>query len=358
MDFTVSIVTSPHSKLVVNKDVDLIKLGLLYADKVTISSPNLYYLLAYFSMATLKGKDRLTFLRGIMPSMYGIKQKDMNDILTVLNQYETIKSKVTKSYQDIQLIMGLEKYIDTSFNSLIESAESILVNSGVEQIIPLIEEGRLLLKDFGSDINQAPQVLLDGAIEDLGDSFTYPIFDKEISELISAYIKENDSKFNYENTKEMVVGKDLFLRLPNVNQLGFDQISLLKKEMEIEWYRYKSLVNEYSTEIEGLPFDPQVEIKLAKKYDKEFKPQLLELQQALDKNSFVKHLYSQILDNITSYSMLCIGTATLTEVKNAMIGASGVVVSQSLKAINEKRKQTEKLKENKLYFYHTLSKYR
>lgn len=355
MNFTVSIVTAPNDQLVVHKDVELIKLGLLYADQVTVASPNIYYLVAYIKMATLTGKDRLTLVKGLVPSMYSVSKKSLEQFNELVKRYEVAKNKLVKSYEDIQVIIHLDEYLENAYNNFAVLAEKIVIESGIEPLVSLIGDGRIQLTEFGADLTGVPKILLDGALNTLNDDFVYPIFDKGITDLIAAYIKENDTVSKFGNSKEMIVGKDLFLRLPNINQLDVEQVSTLRNEMEVEWYRYKSLINEYADDIEGVPFDPDVNVKLAKKYEREFKPQLLELQQALDKNGFVKHLYNQLLDNIASYSMLCVGAATLTEIKTAMIGASGVAVAQSFKAMNEKRKQTEKVKENKLYFYHHLS---
>lgn len=371
MDFTVSIVTAPNPGLSVAKEVELTKLGLLYADKVEISSASLYYVLAFVRMATLEGTERIDFVRGIFPSLPGITPSQVTQFEEAFKHLPFLKSKLNKTLNDILLIQKLEESIENLFSGLGNSAEKVFIESGAEAIIPYISNGQIVIKDLGSDVKQAPQLLIDGALDSLKDELTYPLFDDSVSDLINLYIKENSPEINYENTRTILAGKDLLLRLPNINGLTIEQVITLKGEMQIELIRFKSLINEYASDIEGIPFEQSMQVKLAKKYNIDFKPQLAELQSLINKNSFVKHLYSGFLDNIKEFSMLGIGAATLLEmksafinasgaanpldIKNAVMGASGAALAQGFKALNEQRKQQDKIRENKLYFYHKLS---
>jgi hypothetical protein len=328
INFKVSIVTSPDSDLSVEKEIRLAKLGLLYADEVSLCSPNMTILLMMTRLAHLNEKEKIEFTRSILPSLHS-EIVQLNKIENIFKEYD---------------------------NTLSRQAENLFLTSGLHEAAEFIKSGQIKLNIVDMSGEQAAQNIFNEIKKILNEPSTYPIFDHDIENLTNAYIRENQPEIDLSNSKEMVFSKELIFNLPNMEDISFDNILKLKSELELELSKFKGLIYDYSTEINNLPFSPENKILINKKFEREIKPQLLELQKQIDENKFTKNLFSDTLENLTKYSII-MGVATLGDLEKTLLGTGGLTIAETLsKAFKETKKQNAEVKSNSLYFYHRLSR--
>ena len=181
------------------------------------------------------------------------------------------------------------------------------------------------------------------------------MFDELTENLATTFLKVNKLHDSNLNMKESYVGKEMVLSLPNLRSLTFQQIANLKGELVVEFNRFRGLILDYATEIEGIPFSEENRASFSKKLKYEVSPQLNELQERINQNTFTKNLLNELGENISKYSLF-LGVSSLVGLQTAIFGAGGLSLTEAaFKAFNKTRDQKVMERNNSLYFYHQMT---
>jgi hypothetical protein len=114
------------------------------------------------------------------------------------------------------------------------------------------------------------------------------------------------------------------------------------------------VINNYSLEVSGLSFNQDNRDLIEKKYKYDFLPQVKELQEKIESNSFFKHLKRGVGENLSKYSIY-LGVMGIDDIVKILLGAGGLTAIEGLfKGYNELTKADKDLRNSSVYFYHKL----
>jgi hypothetical protein len=356
MSLKSSIITSPETGVTLEKEYDLIKSAFLFSDKITITSPGMTSILMLLKLASLTEKEKIEYLIHMTEADPSLKGHEYAKAIQLKN---TLSKKKYKTREEIIQFGKLKHHLSNLDKHFEEWGNNLLMQSTMPQFIHLIENGIVEVNHV--DVNEtktsmAKQVL-DFTIEILNDHDCYPLFDRLTEDLASIFLQENKMEYPSLNMKESYIGKKLALSLPNLKSLTFEQITKLKGELDTEFNRFRGLILDYAQEIEGIPFNDENRSIIEKKLQYEVSPQLEELQESINRNSFLNNLLKELGENIGKYALF-FGISSLTGLQTAIFGAGGLSLAEAtFKALNKTRDEKVKARNNSLYFYHQISKY-
>jgi len=356
-----SIITSPNQNMTLEKEIRLIKVGILYSDKITLISPQVTMLMSMMNMSNLSEKEKFLLIQQIGPLID--ENFDPNSIDFLIEQIKKIKSKRIKESKEIILLRRYKNEVKKMHKSFQDIAKKVYDKSNFEEIEPIIESGKVEFKHFkyelAKPIKEVVQKFITEQIRDtLVNENHYPVFDDLIGSIAHHYSLQEGLKLQKENSKEVEFGKELIFRLPNIDKISFQDILNLKEELNKELYNFKNEILSYSQEISSLPFSNESKIEIKKKYEYVIKPQVIELREKIEKNRFIKILINDSMSNLTKYSAqasVFIGACEYLDYTKLL--PLGTLLTQSLyKSIKELKDNNNKFKKHPLFFYHSLSR--
>lgn len=353
MSFQTSILTSPNDGLNLDKEIQLLKSGLLYSDTVTLTSPSLTSILYVLELSTLSEKKKVEYFKGLSKVDPTVQGEELEQLIKLKNRLVNKKGKTKLEIVQLEKIKQELKRIDGQME---QWGQDLFIKSGLPEFHHLIENGTVKLKHL--DVNERDKQMafqiLDETIGIISQKNSYPIFDHLIENIASKYIQSTKKDLNTRNINEIFVGKEFLLRLPNINEISFSDIIKAKAELSIELDRFKNLINNYSLEISGLSFDQDNRDLIEKKYRYDFLPQVKELQDKLENNSFFKHLKKGVGENLSKYSIY-LGVMGVDDMIKILLGAGGLTTIEGIfKGYNELKMTKKELRNSSVYFYHKL----
>lgn len=353
-----SILTSPGEGIRLDKEIRLIKVGLLYSDKITLISPVATMLLSIMYLSQMHEDEKIQFVKEVGPNLD--PNFDIKSIDSALSFIDKIKIKRRKNRKDIIALKKYEKVLREINDSFYKVATNVYDESDFEQIVPLIESGKVEFKhmDLGSDKHDIGEMMMKEIVDILSNGNHYPIFDDLVSSIAHQYSIEEEFKFRQENAREVEFGKDLIFRLSNIDGIDFDDITALKGELDEELSNFKNSILLYSKDISSFPYSPESKVEIARKYEYEIKPQILELQGRIKRNKFVRKFTDETLSNASKYVTevgVFLGVCALLDFEK-MLSLSGMLLQSSYKSMKQMTIEREKIKNHPLFFYHEMSK--
>lgn len=353
MSFQTSILTSPNDGLNLDKEVQLLKSGLLYSDSVSLTSPSLTAIVYVLALSTLSEKDKIEYFKGLSKVDPTVKGEELEQLIKHKNKLVAKRGKTKSEIFQLEKIKQELKRIDEHME---QWGKDLFMKSGLSEFNHLIENGTIKIKHL--DVNERHKKMafqiLDETIDLISKKNMYPIFDNQVEDIASKYIRSTKTNLNTKNINEIFVGKEFLLRLPNIDEIGFSDIIEAKKELSVELDRFKNLINNYSLEVSGLSFEQDNRDLIEKRYKYDFLPQVKELQGKLEENSFFKHLKRGVGQNLSKYSIY-LGVMGVDDIVKILLSAGGLTTIEGIfKGANELKKMNRELKNNSVYFYHKL----
>lgn len=360
MEFESTILSSPDQGLSLEKDIRLVKLALLYSDKVTLISPKTSMIIGAIQMGNLNENQRLSFIKEVGPIIdpeFSVSQWD-----ELLKTVKDLKKKKNRSKSERAILGKFKSIMKKLEKDFFGVAEKFYSDSKFEQLMPLIDSENLELKEFdfaAMDDERFVEYMSNEIHEVLSQSGSkYPIFDELMGDLAHRYSEEKELSFQEQNPLEIQMGKEIILQLPNIDRISVEELLILKNEMESELSRFKGAILDFSKDLESTPFSVEANHEIKKQYEYHIKPELTTLRSQMDENKFYKYLRNELLSNSSRHltqATILLGVCSIFEFEK-ILSATGVLSETAYKAYKKKVKSTKKLKENPLFFYTQLSR--
>lgn len=355
MNFNVTILTAPDPEITLKKEINLLKVALLYSDKITLISPTASMLLSVMQMHLLDDDSKFELVKTYM---LATGQGNYDEIVNLYSTYKNLKTKKRLSREELLLKIKLREGFEKFTKSLSEIGEKFYNNSNFDKLVPLIEKGFIEFKHFNYGIDDVQEFFMNEILDVLNDVYKYPLFDNMIEGITHAYSIENNLSIANNNPKEIKMGKEVLFKLPNIEELDFIEIIELKNNLNIELSRFKGALLNYSNSLISLPYSEKDDVEIFKKYEYYIKPELADLKNQISQNKFIKKIRNELLSNSTKYAtqtMVCIGLCELMEF-NKLISTVGFLGESMYKTFKTKADESKKIKKHPLFFYHSMEK--
>ena len=371
-ELQLTIASYPSSGLNLEREIQLIKVGLLYADKITLCSLTSSMMFSLIGFKDLDDRSLLDFLESVLP--YTIKkQPNLSEMPSLFIKYRELLRKKRLSREELLAKINMDKVLNEIKMQIREIMESALEESGLNKLIPVLKSGNLDITIFGAQ--STGETYMDDVLKEFVDIIgnkvingnTYPLFDEDTAKLISAGIKEGVFKYsnsNSEKSRHIGFVSNLIQRLPTFAEASIDEIVDIRKELEKPLVRFRSAMVKYSEEIKKDVWEEEFIDYAEKIFMREIEPAVLDIEEAIKSNKYLTHFIANLINKplvVPSTSGLGILISSLSNFPKfssvAMgIGAitgTGIIAYNSFKDF---KKGSEQIERAQLYFYYKTGK--
>ncbi|MDQ0257508.1 hypothetical protein J2S74_004966 [Evansella vedderi] len=364
-----TISATPNSNIagLMANESPLLKVGLLYADKVMLSSFSSALMIDFARMYSFTTLEKLQFMKENL----AILEKDEEELYVKQVRLEYLIQLMTKRKLkpiEKQEKLQLQKGLNQQWLPFREVIENLVVRTGMEDLIRFVEDDILELQNLTPKDNS-----MDSLMEDWFEKIdrtllnpnTYPLFDKTISSLVGQAQKVVQSLGLQNVTKKHISERashagfvsDVYQRLPSFEKASFDEIMDIRKELKKPLDNFRSVMLEYSQEINSVPWEEEFDYEAQKLYLMKVVPAVNKVDEACKENKMLMKVINRVVrDNAVRWSGLGLGVVSLTELTNLLYLNAIPVGLATIDGINEWKEQEKSNRNMKLYYYNAVSK--
>lgn len=377
----ITIGSVPQTKTVENtaqidlqNDLQMVKAALLYADQVKLYSIASSALLSIATLGDIPNVKRWEFLQTLRS--LGVVDESTEQMMALLSKvYEEARRK-RYSKKGSALLRQFNKGLAESWDDMTEYASGIVSGMGGDGIIQAVDSGLLEVHAFESVLERTVQeskhrdFVLEyvGAVsEAISDAHTYPLFDEDTSEVISAGIAAGlipVSDSSVVRGKEIGLAADLFGRLPLFPQATVKEILDIRRELDIPLHRFRTAMIKFSENIKNAAWDQDFPSDAEQVFRRDVAPTIVTLEEEVRSNTFLSKLFSEFGDKSLQVGGSVTASATLsalavrmfnlplTDVVALAIGPMLAVGGVAYNAYLKWKEQQKNIEQNNLFFYY------
>src|SRR6266850_7769488 len=188
-------ITGQTSKIDLKNDVEMVTAALLYADSAKLCSPTSSALLDVLDLTDPPEEERLELLRKFRS--WGFLDQDTEKKLEVIFEFYERARRRRHSRKGQTLLREFNNALDEVWHELILETSKIMSEIGVDGIAQARESGLLEIYTFESlverilkaeDYEEFTWEYVNTVSAAVSDSHTYPLFDEDTGNIISAGI--------------------------------------------------------------------------------------------------------------------------------------------------------------------------
>ena len=390
MKFTIGTVSSFQKY---EKDLNLIKSSLLYADEIELIGLTEYVVFKYLPSILDSTQDFDAFLNGMILFFKSInipnKEEFIHQMEDVKNQIGSIspiiKKKRMRTPAELQAQMKmnrLRKELKEQLNAVSEQ----FVNEPTSQELQMLVNNKIVsvfdYKLQGMNTEEMSGSYVGNMLNAIHNPNTFPLFDSTSTDFIGsiAKIKLIDiSKLDAEILRHAGVATNILMTLPTLSGATYDELLDLKKQNAVPLAKFRMAIYGFSEKIASLPWDNNFQYECIKIYDTEVVPKVAEINELFTETSVLKNLGKKVfadeeirknagfaagglataITTASSFSgwirnlLLTMSIATLS--KEAAIGL-WKVINLGIQTHDEIKEVKKIGKENVMYYYYLATK--
>ncbi len=392
----ISIGTHPSSELSLEQELRLVKAALLYADVTTLYSLTCSSILMVLRAGELGIKHKLNLIEKVVPYLSG--GKDTKKTISSLKDY---RKKIRIKHPDKRLLSDrkrIEDGFEQHWQGIKHSVLELAKQSHIASLEPAFQSGLLRLHTFegadsddavvdfmadcvirasgspllaaqASDIdNRGNKIITEfvNCISDaVSDRSTYPLFDHQISELVSAGIQAKKivvSESGVDRAKQVGLAGQLLQSLPLFDQATIDEIIDIRRELDKSLVRFRKAMIEFSDDIKSASWDDDFPYDAESVFHKEVRPAILDIEEAVKSNNLLVSLIKKFADEplvLPAGSMFSIAISTFASLPQEISASLGIGIPAAaivFDAYDEWKKKNQTIESNLLYFYYRAQK--
>src|SRR6266508_1224796 len=354
-DVHITIGAAPSGELSLENEIRLVKPALLYADHVTLYSPATSMLAMTAGLGELNEHQKLEFLRQVAPS---ISPSIVPDLVAVLDTYEALRAKRRRSREEILIVEKVRRQLDAAWVELRPKLDELLSRSGVEQLLPAIEQDLLEIDLIVSgnefDFEWFLHEFVDRLLRSLLSPIVYPLFDDTSGALVRAHVAEglieprpaSDSR-----AKQVAAAARFMSRLPAFPQATVAEVLDVRKALSSPLVRFRAGITAISELLASRAFEEGFEAEVEQAYIRHIAPSLQEIEEAVAANTFLRQLLSKAVGDMKTI-VTAVLTLGITRVANlpALIAGGAAVVTATASAVLAKSEEVQRIRQEQFYF--------
>lgn len=393
-EFHITVGGQPTTDLSLEKELQMVKAAILYADRVKLYSLKVPSILAIARFKDIPKNLRLDFLERVLPY---ISQDKAQKISESLKEYRTVLSKERLDDSDLQLKEQFEKTVEQTWEAIAETTSQFVKDSQIEQINTAVKAGVLDLHPF--DQSDEDHAALDTMIEHAANAFalkskgrlpsveqdkewvqkfvenvsnsvsdvsTYPLLDSETGNLLSTGLVPNSSGIvglGMERGKQTELAKYLLEQLPLFEKASVDEILDIRRELDKPLTRFRGAIMDFSGKIKAAPWNKDFPYEANKIYIHDVQPAMLDIEEAVQANKFLYTMIQKFKQKsaieLPKGELISLGIANISSLSKELAASIGFGIASATiiyDAYQEWLKKKKAVEHHKLYFYYGLGK--
>ncbi|MFK8793685.1 hypothetical protein [Planococcus plakortidis] len=365
LHFTISGTPQSDISSMMENENPLLKVGLLYADKVKLSSMSSALMIDLTRMYTFDDSQKVQYMIEFLPNLLPDEQVRNTTHRKLVYIQNLMSKRKLKPQEKQELLQFRLQGLNQMWVGMKHMIEEMVVNTGMDNLLPFIENDILELEGLTAQDNSMDSLMndwLNNLDNTLGNPNTYPLFDKTINSLVSqaqSVVSSLESGNTHISERATHAGfvSDVYQKLPSFERASFDEIMDIRKELQKPLINFRSAMLVYSQEINSVPWEENFEYEANKLYISKVLPAVTEVEESCEENKVLKKVLTRVVeDNVVRWSGgLGFGVASLTELSSLLYLNAvpvGMATLDGLKEWNAERGNTRKMQ---MYYYNALN---
>jgi hypothetical protein len=349
----------------------MVKAALLYADHAKLCSIVSATLLAIVALGDTPKENRWELFKTLNSWAPDEENEMMLNFLTPI--YEQIQRE-KHTPQGAILLRQFEAALAEGWADAMEYANTFVREAGGDGIVRAVDSGLLEVHTFESTLRRVVQpeehrnYVLEyvGVVsETVSNAHTYPLFDEDTSQIISAgitagLIPVTDSAIA--RGKETGLAADVLARLPLFDLATVKEVLDIRRELERPLKRFRSAMINFSESIKTASWDENFPSDADQVFRREVEPAVLNIEEEVQSNKFIAELVRKAVDKpiiLAGGSALALAVTTLQLPALAALAVGGLVGGGSAlyDAYKEWSNKAREIEQNQLFFYYRAGKF-
>jgi len=364
-NFHISVASTPDSsEELLFKEIQMLKTALIYADKTRLYSLSANFLLLFLGITNFNFAQKVEMLKQLIPT-FNLSLYDLNNFNTVFSSFSNLNKKRHKNFQEMHFLQILQSQIENAWNEFTPKIFEFLESSGLAKLSLAYEKGLVEIYGFKelNNTNLMIQEYVDEIVKTTKDNGTFPFLDELSADIIKAKISENSdklSKSSVERIRHTGIISQLMNRLPCFEVASLDEIIDIRSALSKHLIRFRTIIFEFSDEIELNIWDDEFEYEVNKKYFQKIEPVILEIEEAIEENTYLKTIISKAIEQkVITSPLIGLSITGLNNFQSFLPAALGVVTGLAQLAITtnlEVKRKNKQIEGNQLFFYYKAGK--
>jgi hypothetical protein len=351
--FKVTVAVSPSAEISIERELELTKSALLYADEVTLCSPTSTLLTSVAALANLNDDQKLAFLEEVAPII-------RPDFVLGAGQLRQFINKRPQGGREFLLKLQLTRELNTIWAELEQKAMEILEGAGAQELEPAMRRGLVRLDLLSA--KYTTENMAAGYIERLQhylqDSTTYPLFDDATGSLISAgreagiFLVPPEAE---RRATQVGLASGLIAELPTFPTAPMDRILEARKEVEDHVARFRRAINELRRYLSTTALEEGFKEEVTELYAREVQAAMEEIAAILKAPHFTRTVLGISLRSAPAPGVLGLAVSSVAHLDalvGGLIGGVGVLLSAAYNLSEQKHQREAEASRHDLYLLH------
>lgn len=345
--FHMSIGVSPN-RTDLTHEINLLKAGLLYADKIKLYSISSNYLaMLSYGSKRLSRRDSLSMIKNVMEA-----NGQGDEYKTLMRVYKRLNNLAKKGRLTTNESNELVE-INKMFKSVVSEVRKGLGTSvgsfeGVKDLENAIDSGLIEIHIFQNldNLDNLIHEFFEATKQEILNKRTYPLFDDVTGNLMRSAIREGKIDINRptsEKSKHVGLSSNLLHRLPLFDTADVSEILDIRTELNPYLRKFRGAIQTYSEEIQSDVWDEEFIHDTEKVFLKYVEPAVQEIEDVVKQTKTLSTFFEKV--NVPSL----LGSI-LTTAGNLPIMAMSTI-GHSANAELERRNNNN-AKQSQLFFYY------
>jgi hypothetical protein len=306
MKFTIGTVSNFQEY---EKDLQLIKSSLLYADEIELIGLTEYAVFKYLPVVMDGGKDLASLISGLLPFLRSIEITNKDDMLQQLEYAQSqlqiyspiLKKKKRRTTVELQAQLKIKQVQKEIKDKLEEAMAQLITQPSSLELQGLVEKGIVSIFDYQMQSMNTDEMTggyFGKMMNAIYAANTFPLFDDISAGLVQSIAQAkliDISKLDGEVLRHAGVASRILMTLPTLESASYDELLDFKSQNSIPLARFRKAIYDFSEKISSLPWDKEFQYECIKLYDTEVAPKVAEINELFTETSTLKNFGKKVL---------------------------------------------------------------
>jgi hypothetical protein len=344
------------------EELRLLRVGLLYADRITLCSPRVSLLTQVSRITILKPDEQVELmLEAAAQTNTIIPQEDK--AREALAEYKSLSKRSIRYRKQEERLRALEKIFAAGHKEVEEHILRMLADAGAEPIVAALN--RKLVELYPLKVEGGQEGILAEFVEQVQqivkDQKTYTLFDEPTGRLLGGNIQAgrlavSDVQVGRGRSAPLVA--TLLERLPLFETVSFDDLLGIKEELSGALVRFRGAMLRFAETIESAPWDSDFPAEIENLIHRDVTPAVTDIEEAIRNNSYVSQTLLKVAAQplpLAAGSFLALAISQASALPTLAAQALGLSVGAAVNWAAAHQEWLDRHREatgNELYFYY------
>lgn len=295
LEITVGV--GPDSGLSLASELRLVRVALLYADRVLLCSPRAAMVLAAHTLRGCSLDEKMRLFRDVGP-IVAENPAEREAIAQAVGVYTDLRGRRRLHPVERRALSELEGKLRVAWGGIETAVSQLLPDGQVDDLLRAMESGRLRLHTFqAQDTEEMTAEYVRIVSQALTSGQTHPLVDDQTGNLVQslAGLERQIETTTGTRLRHVALAADLFDRLPRFELAAMDEILDITEELKNPLVRFRGAMIAFSAAIRSAPWDDEFAHEADLIYREKVAPAVVDLEEAVQSNRYARELVGRLV---------------------------------------------------------------